>query len=465
MKSRIQFILLAAALVATVHAPLQAAAPSVLVGTAKVDITPELPIMLSGYGSRQAEATRVERPLSARALAMGNEKPVVLITVEVVGISEAFGDAVAGALREQHGIPRENVAIAVTHVHSGPSLQGVLPNLFSRDLPPAEVARIATYTDRLRGLLVSVANSALAARRPASLAWAEGRVGFATQRRQIVDGKWTGFTHSPDGPVDHTFPVLRAIDERGGILALLMSYACHCTTLQAANNFVHSDWAGDAAGRLEASHPGAVALVAIGCGADQNPNPRGTLKLAAAHGGTIAGEVERLLAQEWRSIGPVTAAAHRRIELSFDRIPTREELIARTDPAQKESIRYAASKFLEQLDAGQPLPQGVPYPIQTWVFGGDLAMVFLGGEVVSEYSLRLRRELEGTRLWVNAYSNSVPCYVASKRMFPEGGYEVDGSMDYYGWHGRLAIGTEDQIIRTVHAMLPPSFQRAAGSSR
>ena len=97
-------------------------------------------------------------------------------------------------------------------------------------------------------------------------------------------------------------------------------------------------------------------------------------------------------------------------------------------------------------------------PVQTWTFGDDLTMVFLGGEVVSEYSLRLRRELDASRLWVNAHSNSVPCYVPSQRMFAEGGYEVGGSMDYYGWPTRLAVGTEDRVIAAVRELVPASFE-------
>jgi neutral ceramidase len=91
--------------------------------------------------------------------------------------------------------------------------------------------------------------------------------------------------------------------------------------------------------------------------------------------------------------------------------------------------------------------------------------VFLAGEVVSEYSLRLKRELDGARVWVNAYANSLPCYIPSKRMYPEGGYEVDGSMDYYGWPTRLAIETEDRIIETVHALVPPEFKRPGPGRR
>ena len=87
-------------------------------------------------------------------------------------------------------------------------------------------------------------------------------------------------------------------------------------------------------------------------------------------------------------------------------------------------------------------------------------MVFLAGEVVSEYSLRLKRELDGARLWVNAYANSMPCYIPSRRMFSEGGYEVDSSMDYYAWPTRLALGTEDRIVQTVHQMVPARFRAA-----
>jgi hypothetical protein len=48
-------------------------------------------------------------------------------------------------------------------------------------------------------------------------------------------------------------------------------------------------------------------------------------------------------------------------------------------------------------------------------------------------------------------------------MFAEGGYEVDGSMDYYGWPTRLALGTEDRVIGTVRELVPAGFR--AGAAR
>ncbi|MGZ3382912.1 MAG: hypothetical protein ACXVBB_21995, partial [Isosphaeraceae bacterium] len=54
-------------------------------------------------------------------------------------------------------------------------------------------------------------------------------------------------------------------------------------------------------------------------------------------------------------------------------------------------------------------------------------------------------------------SNDVPCYIASKRVLSEGGYETDQSMVFYGRPARLATEAEDLIVRTVHQLLPPAF--------
>ena len=442
---------------------LGAAETTVAVGGAKVDITPELPIRLAGYQSRVAEATRVEASLSARALAIGSDAdgPVVIVTADVIAVSETMSDAVAAAVRAKHpGLTRERIAVCATHQHTGPAIAGTIPFMFSRDLPAEENARIERYAARLQEKLIEVALAALADRRPARLGWAQGTAEFAVNRRLIVDGKHTGYKATPGGPVDHALPVLRAVDAQGAVRAVLVNYACHCTTLKGGDNYVHPDWAGEAAKRIEGRHAGAVALVAIGCGADADPQPRG-LPAVATNGGAVADEVARVMAGEMRALGRVTHAAFRRIELPLGRVVPRAELEARL--TGKANVAYAAAQFLRQLDAGKPLPSVVPYPVQAWAFDGDFAMVFLGGEVVAEYALRLKRELGVSRLWVNAYANHVPCYIPSRQVLKEGGYEAEAAMDYYGWPTRLAEDTEDRIVRTVHDLLPATFMK--GTSR
>jgi neutral ceramidase len=95
--------------------------------------------------------------------------------------------------------------------------------------------------------------------------------------------------------------------------------------------------------------------------------------------------------------------------------------------------------------------------VTTWTFGHELAMVFLPGEVTIDYVLRLKRELDGSRLWVTAYANGMPCYISSKRLLDEGGYEVDSSMVSYGQPTRLAPEAEDTVIDAVLSLVPPAF--------
>jgi hypothetical protein len=146
------------------------------------------------------------------------------------------------------------------------------------------------------------------------------------------------------------------------------------------------------------------------------------------------------------------------IDLPFGTPPTREEFAEQAGKPGPPG--YFAKLQLELLESGAGLPKTLRYPVQTWQFGDALAIVFLGGEVVVDYAIRLNNECDANRLWVVAYANDVPCYIASKRILKEGGYEADSSMIYYGRPTRLAPETEDLIVKTVHELLPDGFETA-----
>jgi len=241
----------------------------------------------------------------------------------------------------------------------------------------------------------------------------------------------------------------------GKLRAILLSYACHCTTLGGDFNEVCGDWAGYAAEDLEREHPGSVALVSIGCAGDANPNPRSTLELARRHGGEIATAVEAIFNGPVTTVEGELVCATRQIELAFEELPTRADWQRLAQ--QTNAIGGHARLNLARLNRGEHLPITLPYMIQTWAFGDNLALVFLPGEVVVDYSLRLKRELDAKRLWINAYANDVPCYIPSERVLQEGGYEGGGAMVYYDKPTRFATGIENAIVQTVHELLPASF--------
>ncbi len=427
-----------------------------LVGVAVVDITPDYPIRLNGYGGRKTESEGVSSRLKARALAIG-ESPVVLVSVDNCGVPVRISDEVAARLKSKSSLPRERLAVCSTHTHCAPCLSNGIPFIFGAPLPNDQQAHVERYTRELTDALEKVAAEALANRKPSRLAWARGKVAFATNRRMLKDGKWTGFGANPNGPVDHSLPVLRINDPDGKLRAVLVGYACHCTTLTGEFNQISAEWAGYAADEIEQKHPGAVALMIIGCGADADPQPRRTLEATQAHGKSISQETERLIGGTMTPLPGAIAAKYQTIELPFAMPPTREQLVERSQKPGAEG--YFARTMVERLDRGESLQRTLTYPIQTWSFGDALGMVFLGGEVVVDYALRLQRECDADRLWVVAYSNDVPCYIASKRVIAEGGYETDGSMIYYGRPNHFEPAVEDLIVDTVHNLLPTPFNK------
>ncbi|HKS35850.1 MAG TPA: neutral/alkaline non-lysosomal ceramidase N-terminal domain-containing protein [Verrucomicrobiae bacterium] len=419
------------------------------VGVARIDVTPEYPIRLSGYAVRKTESEGVEQQLWAKALAVGSDQegPAILITVDNCGVCANVIDAVAARLKARAGVARERIAVCSSHTHSAPCTVGFAPNIFAMPIPGEQQATIERYTRELTDKLERAALSALARRRPARLTWNQGKTTFARNRR--TDG----------GPVDHALPMLAVKDPDGSLRAVLANYACHCTTLGGNFNKHCGDWAGYAQEEIERNHPGAVALITIGCGADANPHPReGTnvLALAKQHGAELATEVKRMLDGALIPLPLKLECRAKQIELPFDTLPTREQWEERAK--QGNIVGYHAKRYLERLDRGEKLPTTLPYFVQTWNFGDQLAMVFLPGEVVVDYSLRLKREFDGNRLWVHAYANDVPCYIPSRRILQEGGYEAETSLWYYDRPARLAPAVEDLIHSTVAELMPASFR-------
>ena len=416
------------------------------VGAAQVDITPDYPIRLNGYGARVRESEGIDQHLFAQALAIGGDAQslALVITVDNVAVPARLRDEVAARLAKETGLRSERFALCSTHAHTAPMLAGSCPNIFGADLSPEEQEHVDRYTRELTDKLEQVALAALTNRQPATLAWGRTQAGFAANRR------------TKGGPADHDLPVLVARDESGQVRALWLSYACHCTTLTDRPNHICGDWAGCAREDLERDHPGAVALVSLGCGGDANPQPRGNLELAKQHGGEICAAVNELLQQPLTPLRQKLVCRVKPIALPFDAMPTREEWVVRAQ-STNHWIAYHAKKNLARLDRGEKLPTELPYLVQTWNFGEELALVFLPGEVVVDYSLRLKHEYDPSRLWVNAYANDVPCYIPSKRVWREGGYEGGDAMIYYDRPTRLAEGTEEQIVAAVRELMPKDF--------
>jgi hypothetical protein len=236
-----------------------AAAAEYRAGVATVDITPDYPVRLNGFGNRRTESEGVLHKIYAKAIAIDDGSgPAILMAVDSLGVPDYMTSEVAKRLNAKAKLEPARLAITSTHTHTAPMLTNCCPTIFGMPITPDEQKHIDQYTKELTDKLEQAALAALKDMKPAKLEWATGSVGFSINRR------------TPGGPVDHDMPLLAVRDLNGKLRAINVSYACHCVTL--SFNKVSGDWAGFAAEMIEKAHPGVVALTSIGCGADSNPS-------------------------------------------------------------------------------------------------------------------------------------------------------------------------------------------------
>jgi poly(3-hydroxybutyrate) depolymerase len=438
----------------------EGAASSYKAGIAVKVITPPEGLWMAGYAGRKKPADGKIHDLKVKALALedGKGANLVLLTSDLLGLPRQVADEIAEEVMKKSDLRREQIMLTSSHTHTGPVLHSSLNDMY--DLPPEQPKLIAAYTEQLKPAIVQTILAALKDLKPARLSIGVGKAGFVMNRRQTTD-KGVVLGVNPKGPVDPEVPVLRVETPDGQLKAVVFGYACHNTTLD------FTKWCGDYAGfaqaMIETSHPGAVAMFWIGCGGDANPQPRGKLEMAEAHGRELADAVEAVLKGDLKSLQGRFSAQYEKIALPLDDQGNKEQLAARLDKeltSKDHAIKTRAARLKKMLDTDGQIPDNYAhYPIQLWRIGDNLLWIALGGEVVVEYALHLKKDLAGAKngtVWVTGYANDVMGYIPTKTMLKEGGYEPDYSMVYYGFPGKWAPTVEEKILAKTRAMANPN---------
>ncbi|MBE7500918.1 MAG: neutral/alkaline non-lysosomal ceramidase N-terminal domain-containing protein [Verrucomicrobiales bacterium] len=419
------------------------------VGVARVSITPPTPFWMSGYAARTHPSEGVLAELWAKALAFRDPQGqrVVLVTTDLIGLPRHVSDAVVARAQEKFGLGHAQLLLNSSHTHCGPTVGRNLSVLF--DFDAAETARVHAYADDLTAKLVALVGDALRDLAPAEVAVGHGEVGFAINRRQPTpQGVRIGVNSG--GPVDHDVPVVRIQTPDGRLRAVLFGYACHNTTLGGDFYHLNGDYAGFAQAEFEQAHPGVTGLFLMLCGGDQNPHPRGTVELAKQHGADLAAEVRRVLATPLKPVRPPLRLASQTVPLEF---AAHTRALFEAEAAHTDVYRQRRARLmLEAYDKGEPVRQ-VAFPLQAVRFGEDLTVLGLGGEVVVGYGLRAKQTYPDANLVVAGYCHDVMCYIPTRRVLEEGGYEPDTSMIYYGQPGPFTPAVEETIFAALGRLL------------
>jgi hypothetical protein len=420
-------------------------------GTATVTITPERPLILLGYTDRKGPFVGVSDDLSARALALEDAqgRRAVLVAADLVGFQAAVvTDAVTRRIAERTGLGRGRLIFNASHTHTGPVVSldpNLTLNVAHPDMTPRQAEATIAYTRRLQDQLVELVERALAALRPARLSWGSGRTKVPTSRR-LPKPEGVVMAPNPAAPVDDAVPVLRVETSEGKPLAVIFGCSCHAVAA-GGQNAISADYPGYARAVVEARYPGATALFLAGCGGDANPEPRGMIQQAQAHGEALGREVCRVLDGPLAPVAGPLQVAYAQVELPLQQL-SREQIKGYLDRPNFQA--WQARHMLEVLDAGERLPTRYAAPVAVWRFGKDLTLAALPGEPVAEYATLLRKAVGPDRLWVAGYSNDCFGYLPSARVVREGGHEAIG-VTLWAWSRNLSpmVGFFDPRVQDV----------------
>ena len=413
------------------------------VGVARMDITPPDSLWMAGYAARDHAAEGTMHPLWAKALVLqdADGHQGLVVTTDLLGFPKKLSDDIRETLKTTYGLDRSHIILSSSHTHSGPVLREALYDIYPLD--EHQKQKINRFSDQLKYDIIRVVGLALGDIKPAQLTAANGVVRFQVNRRNNKASTLKAQT-ALKGPNDFAVPVLQIRHADGSLRAVLFGYACHATVLNG------DEWSGDYPGfaqiEIEQDIPGVTAMFFQGCGADLNPLPRRTIGLARQYGRELAAAVENVVDSGGEVVPAELQMAYEEVDLAFADPPSLESL-QRLGVSGNDYQKRWAVRMLRAIENGDLLASSWPYPVQVWNLGGQ-ALFALGGEVVVDYVIQLKR-LFGQDVFVMAYANDVMGYIPSTRVLREGGYEGLTSQIVYGLPAAWQADIETRILATA----------------
>lgn len=419
-------------------------------GFATTKITPEGPVAMAGYASRNRPSDGVVTDLYAKVLVLSDARGerAAWISTDLIGLRASVSEGIVRRITERTGLERHRVLINSSHTHTGPAIAD--SDTAAYGLGEEAAAAMRGYRVLLEDRIVSAVERALSRLEPVELSYGSGVVPFVMNRREFTRERGVILGVNARGPVDRTMPLLKVAAADGTLRAVVFGAATHNTTLTGDEYRITGDYAGLAQAYLEHQLPGVQAMFVLGFAGDANPYPRGTLEIARKHGETLGREVIRVLGTRLTPVrGPLTLQFDY-VDLPFAAAPTRAEIETMTARGAPSWRSWTARRMLESLKRGERLPTHYRAPVALWQFGDDLTLVALSGEVVVDYAHLIERAIGPLQLWLSAYNNDVFGYLPSARVLAEGGYETRGVV--HGGAGFFSPAAQDVLVAKVREL-------------
>ena len=388
--------------------PLVAAGSEVALraGTARIDITPEKPIKMSGYGSRTALSEAVHDPLSARVVAFENDgERLVLVSSDLLGYYGGTAEHFREVILSEFELKPGELFLSAIHTHDGPTL--------TMDEEKGHPNNLE-YTKNLQARLIDVIRKALKNTGPVRIGAGVGYSPVGANRRELqFDSSGNSsirLGRNPYGPTDKEVLVMKLAKPGGVVVASLFDYATHATCLGGRNLTISGDVLGLAEQFVE-KILGEQVIAPAFAGASGNIDPwfrvldgfntePGWIPEPVLLGTLLGEEVVHV----FRDIKDLSAGGDIKTAFVTLELP---------------------GKARGELEIKKDCPP-TPYNI-TVARVGDIAFVGLGGEVLTEIGMSIKTASPFKYTFVITHCNGAAGYLPPEHLYVEGGYEISSS--------------------------------------
>ena len=462
-------------------------------GLARCDITPPVGIYHRMWGAATHDrATGVHRPLTATAMVFqaldsppAPQGELVVVAVDHCLLWAKEMDSLLRSVCSATGLAEHQLLVVFSHTHAAGLMGLERVNLSGGDLIPA-------YLDTLASRIAAIVREARGTAQPVTITYGVGRCRMAAHRdfwdeagRQYVCG------FNPDGPADDTVLVARVTNSADQLVATVVNYACHPTTLAWENTLISPDYPGAMRETVEHATGAPCVFIQAASGdigprdgqqgdprvADRNGRQLGYAALEAIEslppwgtrfeytGPVVSGAT--LGAWSHEPLGAEARNRHARwlihrwtLELAYrPDLPTlaqaqtdlarweMEERSAhdRGDSLQARDFRAMAERMTRVINRLINLPPGrsFPLPITLWRVG-DGVWLAVEGEHYNLLQRALRARFVGVPIVVATLANgSRPTYLPTVESYGKGIYQESIAL--------LAPGSLEQLIKAIGA--------------
>ncbi|NQV26582.1 MAG: neutral/alkaline non-lysosomal ceramidase N-terminal domain-containing protein [Rhodopirellula sp.] len=449
-----------------------------LAGIARRDITPPVGIYHRMWGAATHDrSTGIHRPLTTTILAMTPEdsqpesKPVVFVAVDHCLLWNREMNDLLDRVSDSSGVERSQIVVFFSHTHAAGLMGHERVDLPGGELIPQYLADLAdTIADGIRESFKQL--------QPAFLSYGTGRCNLATNRDfkdEMLDRYVCGF--NPAGGADDTVAIIRvASADDHSVMATVVNYACHPTTLAWDNTLISPDYPGAMREVVEAATAAPCFFIQGASGdigprhgfvgdtavADQNGRQLGYAVLSALEdlppvdsqmkyqGAVISGATIGSWDYETSSVERQKRATNWQEQRSEVALTYRNDL-PRNDELQRETAEWrakeAAAAEAGDADAARDAramiermtrrlvrvahlddADSYPYPIRLWKMG-DAIWVALDGEHYNVLQRNLRERFADTPLIIGTLANgSDVWYLPDEDSYGKGLYQEDASI-------------------------------------